>query len=61
MTFDEEQRGILRASMLALAFDLTVILAGYTWLPAGICGLGNVMAAGDRTAFALRFNIPLFI
>lgn len=60
MAFDKEQQGIVRGSALAILGTLAGLGAGYLWLPAELFGLTDSMAAGDRIAFALKADLPIF-
>lgn len=61
MAFDSEQLGILRGSALALAIAIAVLSAGYAWLPPAWLGLREEMSLGEQIAFALKFDVPLFL
>lgn len=61
MTFDHEQRSIVRQSALAVLLGAVVLGAGYIWLPAELVGAGTPMALADRVAFALKWDLLIFI
>lgn len=61
MSFDREQKGIIVRSALAILATLVALAAAYLWLPAALFGLSENMAAGDRIAFALKLNLPVFL
>lgn len=61
MSLDSDQRGIVRQSALALVSALAVLGAGWVWLPPDLFGLGEAMPAGERIAFALKADLPLFV
>ena len=59
--FDSEQLGILRGSAFAAGAAVTVVAAGYALIPPEWFGLNAAMTTGDRIAFALKADLPLFI
>lgn len=61
MIFDKEQRGIALWSLAAIAVTAAVIVAGYLWLPPELVGTGDAMTLADRIAFALKWNLPVFL
>ena len=61
MSLDREQKGIIVRSAIAIVATLIVLAAAYLWLPAAMFGLGANMTAGDRIAFALKVNLPVFL
>lgn len=61
MTFDNDQRGIMLHSALALLVAGAVLGAGYGWLPPEIFGLTEVMPIGDQIGFVLKASFPIFL
>lgn len=61
MRFDKEQSGIIAWSGAAILLTAVVLGAGYLWLPPALLGLGDAMASGDRIAFALKWDLPVFL
>lgn len=61
MALDKEQKGIVGRSALAILVTVAVLGAGYGWLPAGLFSLNDTMTAGDRIAFALKADVPIFL
>lgn len=60
MTFDREQRSIILQSALAVLLSAVVLGAGYWWLPPELVGAAP-MALADRLAFALKWDLLIFI
>lgn len=61
MTFDREQRSIVMQSALAVLLCAAVLASGYWWLPPELVGVRTPMALADRFAFALKWNLLIFI
>ena len=61
MMFDPEQRSIAVQSALALLLCTVVLGAGYLWLPPALVGVATPMAPADRLAFALKWDLLIFI
>ena len=61
MRFDEEQSGIIAWSGAAILVTTAVLGACYLWMPPGVFGLSDSMATGDRIAFALKWELPVFL
>lgn len=61
MAFDQEQRGIIRQSALAVGLAALLLGAVYLWLPRASFGLVDSMTVADRIAFALKWDLLLFL
>ncbi|MBX3562642.1 MAG: MAPEG family protein [Sphingomonas sp.] len=61
MALDAEQRGILRQSALAILAAGFAMIAGYLWLPGEPLGVTESPGSGDRIAFALKWDLPVFL
>ena len=61
MIFDREQRSIVLQSALAVLLCAVVLGAGYWWLPPELVGVRTPMALADRLAFALKWDLLIFI
>ena len=61
MAFDSDQRAIVYWSAAALLLTALVVVAGYYWLRPGLLGLSEAMPAADRIAFALKWDLPIFL
>ena len=61
MTFDPEQRSIVLQSALAVLFCTAVLAGGYLWLPPEILGVTTPAMLADRIAFALKWDLLIFI
>ena len=61
MRFDKEQSGIVLWSGGAILLTIVVLGAGFLWLPPGLLGLSETMPAADRIAFALKWNLAVFL
>lgn len=61
MTFDREQRSIVRQSALAVLLSALVLGAGYVWLPPELVGVRNTLPLADRITFALKWDLPIFV
>ena len=61
MALDPEQKGILSRSGAAILVSAVALGAAYVWIPAGLFGLNDDMNAGDRIAFALKVDLPVFL
>ena len=61
MMFDPEQRSIVVQSALALLLCTVVLGAGYLRLPPELVGAAAPMALADRLAFALKWDLLIFI
>jgi len=61
MTLDKEQKGIVRNSALAILASCIVLVGGYLWVSPAYFGLDQVLPAGDRIAFALLSDLPVFV
>lgn len=61
MTVSLDQRGILRSAVFALIVVGMGLLAGYFLLPATLLSPDNALLMGERLAFALRWDLPLFL
>lgn len=59
--YTPDQQAVLLASGMALAFTAAVLAAGYTWLPASLFDLEHGMDAGERMAFAMKAEVPVFL
>ena len=59
--YSAEQRGVIKASVSAVAVCACVLAAAYAWLPAEPFGLERTMDAGERVAFALKIDILVFL
>jgi hypothetical protein len=47
--------------MLACLVCAVVLGAGYIWLPPALFGLDGQLGIGDRVAFALKADLPVFL
>lgn len=56
-----DQRGILLAALLALIVVAGGLAAGYYLLPSELLSPGEELTTADRLAFALRWDLPLFL
>lgn len=61
MPWSLQQRRIVRDSMLACLVCAVVLGAGYIWLPPALFGLDGQLGIGDRVAFALKADLPVFL
>ena len=61
MTFDQEQRSIVLQSSLAVLLCAVVLGGGHWWLPPELVGVRTTMALADRLAFALKWDLLIFI
>lgn len=61
MTFDPEQRSIVRQSAIAVLLSALVLGGGYSWLPPEFVGVAMPMALADRIAFALKWDLLIFV
>lgn len=61
MTFDPEQKSIVRQSALAVLLCAAVLGGGYLWLPPEFVSVTVPMALADRLAFALKWDLLIFI
>ena len=61
MTFDQEQRSIIFQSALALLLTAVVLGGGYRWLAPGFVGVTTPMTLADRLAFALKWDLLIFL
>lgn len=61
MTFDPEQKSIVRQSALAVLLCAAVLGGGYLWLPPEFVGVTAPMALADRLAFVLKWDLLTFI
>ena len=59
--YSVEQRGVLKASAVAIALCASVLVAAYAWLPTEPFGLERNMDAGERIAFALKIDVLVFL
>lgn len=59
--YNDEQRGIIIASIAAIAVSLALLVIAYLWLPPAVFGLEATMDAGERIAFALKADIGVFL
>ena len=59
--YSPEQRGVVLASAAAIAVCAAVLVPSYAWLPGSVFGLHAGMDAGERIAFALKADIPVFL
>ncbi len=57
MSFDREQRGVVRGIAAAVAFMVLFLTVGYFWFPVP---LGPFDGAAERLAFALQADIFVF-
>lgn len=61
MVFDREQRSIIGQSAAAILIAAAAICAAYRWIPADLVGASESMALADRIAFALKWDLPIFL
>lgn len=61
MTLDSEQRSIILQSAFAMLLCAAVLGGGYWWLPPERVGISGPMALADRLAFALKWDLLIFI
>jgi hypothetical protein len=61
MTLSPDQMGIVRGSVLALLVAGLALGAAWAWLPPELVGVGDGLAAGDRLAFALKTELPVYL
>lgn len=61
VSLSTDQRGIVRAAVLGLAFSAAMLTAGYRWLPPELLGLDQTMDVGEQIAFALKADLLIFI
>jgi hypothetical protein len=61
MTLSPDQMGIVRGSALALLLAGAVLAAAWAWLPPEWVGAAYGLAAGDRLAYALKTELPVFL
>lgn len=61
MTFDREQRSIVLQSALAVLLSVAVLGGGYRWLQPELVGVADSMTLADRLAFALKWDLLIFI
>ena len=61
MTFDREQKSIILQSALAVLLCAAVLGVGYWWLPPGLVGVATPMTLADRLAFALKWDLLIFL
>lgn len=61
MTFERDQRSIILQSALAVLLCAVVLGAGYWLLPPELVGVRTPMALADRLAFALKWDLLIFI
>ena len=61
MIFDREQQSIILQSALAVLLTGAVLGGGYLLLPPEFVGVPTGMALADRLAFALKWDLLIFI
>ena len=61
MIFDSEQRSIVLQSAFAVLLCGVVLGVGYLWLPPDLVGIGGSMPLTDRMAFALKWDLLIFM
>lgn len=61
MSFDREQWSIVGQSALAVLVAAAALCAGYLWLPPDVVGVAHALNLADRLAFALKWNLPIFL
>lgn len=61
MTLDREQRSIVVQSAMAVLLCAAVLGGGYLWLPPEVVRAATPMAPADRLAFALKWDLLIFI
>lgn len=61
MALDNEQKGIMRNGALAVLASCIVFVAGYLWVSPAYFGLDHLLPVGDRIAFALICDLPVFV
>lgn len=61
MSFDREQSAIALWSGGAIVLTTVVLGAGYLWIPPQALGLTEAMSTADRIAFALKWDLPVFL
>ncbi len=61
MIFDGEQRSILLQSALAVLLCVAVLGGGYLCLASETAGVGAPMDLADRLAFALKWDLLIFV
>lgn len=59
--YTDAQRGIIVASVVAIATCVAALLASYAWLPASTFGLHAGMSAGERMAFTVKVDLLVFL
>ncbi len=58
MSFDRDQRGVVRGIAAAVAFMVLFLAVGYFWFPVA---LGPFDGAAERVVFALKADIFVFV
>ena len=61
MTFDREQRGIIRWSLVAITLTIVVVGAGWLWLPPDLVGAEGIRTLAEQIAFALKWNLLILL
>lgn len=61
MTLSADQMGIVRGSALAPLIAGAALGAAWAWLPPQLVGVGEGLTAGDRLAYALKAELPVFL
>lgn len=61
MTLSPDQMGIVRGSALALLLAAAALAAAWAWLPPQMVGVTEGSGAGDRLAYALKTQLPVFL
>ncbi len=61
MALSTDQKGILRGGALALLLAVGTMTAAWLWLPPAFVGIEEGLSAGDRLAYALKAEFPVFL
>ncbi len=61
MELDQQQRGIVLRSLAAFVVAAAVLGAGYLWFPPSFVGVGSSMSLAESIAFALKWDLLIFL